>query len=376
MIKRKLMLVAIFVLFSSSVVAFSVSAPQNWEIFSRDLIFYADENIVIKAPTPSDIELLSKGEQTVDMDQFLPEKASKFTIEVNGTDLTFAKDVHGIYNVPLENSPPLYLVNEQSFILVNDHLYKLDVHAQKGIQMTANNYLGKSKSELAQQGYLYWISGLQIDPESESIYYVSNRRSMAEEGLDNQIDLWRINIHTGIEELVVKNGHQFLGSKELAIIASNFKKNNKFDILLIEKGETLKKDETRNLVTDAEMILGRDKYFFYYSKEGFVYKYHIDNESTEKIIDTSLYSFSGVTSSLNLERSFIIATSMKDGHEVLYVTDSRGTNRVDIPRDFTIMGISWINHEEALFSGYLNNNQRNVITYKINLLLGANPKLT
>lgn len=355
--KKRLILSIFFTVICFGVI-FSVYATQNWEIFNRESIFFADENVIIKDSLPHHLEMVRLGDQTVDTDEFLPADVKKFTVEVNGINLTFAKNAHGIYNVPLEDSPLLYHVNGQSFTLVNDHLYKIDRVSEKAIQMTTDHYLGKSKSELDQQG-LHWISDLQVDMENDTLYYVSNRRAMAEEGKANEVDLWKIDINTGIEELVVKNGRNFLGEVNQYIIASIIN-NNSFEIQMITE------QESKTLVSDVEMVLGRDKYHFFYSKGSFVYKYDIYNDRIEELSDKNTFLFSGVTSSPDLEKSFLIATNMKNGHEVLYVTDRDGTYQTDVPEKFIIMNISWISNEEVLFSGYLNNDERNVITYKIN----------
>lgn len=351
------MLTLVFVFLCFSVIL-SVYAAQNWEIFSRDSVFFADEDVIIKGPSIYHLELLQVNDGEVMTDDFLPNNVERVTVNVNGIELTFAKGVERFYNVPLENSPLLYNVNGQNLTVADDHLYRIDMNTHRAYQLTSDHYQGKHKTELALLGNLHWVSNLQIDHERNTFYYVSNRRSLSEEGNDAQIDLWKIDLATGNEELVVQNSNMFLGEKDDYIIASTIHKDQ-FNIQLVNK------QDSSTIVDGVEMVLGRDKFHFFYFKDNAVYKYDINNNHSEEIIDATAFSFSGVTSSLNEERSFIIATNIKTGHEVLYVTDNIGTNLIDAPQGLNIANISWINNNNVLFSGYLNNDESNVITYKI-----------
>lgn len=106
------------------------TSVNTWQFFSRELVFFADENVMIIAPLAHQ---WGSENYRIDTNIFLPENVQKFKVEVNGVDFTFGKssDRDRIYNVSLEDSPLLYYVNGQNFIHVFDHLYKIDAQLRK-----------------------------------------------------------------------------------------------------------------------------------------------------------------------------------------------------------------------------------------------------
>lgn len=124
---------------------------------------------------------------------------------------TFANDT--ILLTPQKGKPGPELIPSSDYRLYtfsgpSDDIFLLDPVTLGIEQITSDQTEGYSKEELMQTsqpgGTLLWAYEPLVSGDNQIVSYLTNRRSI-QEG-DHRDDIWAIDLHTGAEELIVKNG--------------------------------------------------------------------------------------------------------------------------------------------------------------------------
>lgn len=339
------------------------SVPEL-QVFSKKQIFYADSDFMIEVPSLKGLRLeemdAEKGKEIVNSLLEKNQNGTRIEIEVEGETVVFAKGESDIYNIPLSNSPYLYRDSKkQNFFTVGGHLYKINHLGEELTKLTGEEYNGMTKEELAQRGNLHWVANPMVSHNNDDIYFTSNRRGIALENDDSFVDLWKLDIQRGEEELVAEDSSEYLGENEKGTIVAYSKRNGLFDIGIAETKE--------KIVFDVSP-LGSDKKYIYYKdfdKES-VLRHNLLDGQVEEIIDLNMYVTGRVALSPERNLSFILTGSRAIRAQQLFITHEDNTRIVELPEGLEVQNMHWVDEYTLLITGYMNE-YGNDITYKLDI---------
>lgn len=364
---KKLILYSLLIVFSLGIFL-TVSADSFELLFiGNDPIFSADSETVIYSFSDQDIDDQMTNEKADKLlDKILRKKQKKKIFIYNGIEYKFAEVNGNYYTIPLANSPNLFKSPIGYFFVDNNTVYKIEENSLKEISKN-NKFMSYDKEMLSEIGYVHWIEPLKVSANGESLFYRSNRRALALEGKDYVLDLWKIDLTTGEEELIAEDivtvlydsDTQLVVTRDTAPDIYSFKETI---ISIVNNNEEL-------LVKDTDRNLGSDNNYIYYKADSNIYKYDLNTGISEALFNLSEYVSSSNFRSSDGKTSVFNTINQTTGLQGLLISEINSSYFIDLPQGFSVEGIFWIEDQKILVQGNMNNGEK-LVNYTFDLSKG------